>query len=343
MFEGLERLPGAPHLHRWADWAELLTFTSADGSLSMTELVETSERRAEYLAEEGEDDQDPSEHLPEQLINEADGEASSFRDALAQRAGDVMLYLRDRSIRYGSTYPFDLDVNMNLVSLRAPTLSRNIYLFMLSCASFRYVPDRSTMNSFAAGFELLGAEVLKRALPSAAEVHLFGTSPANEGRYKGTLQKKIEQLCLDLGERCLASEKDFEKGDRGDNGLDLVAWVPLGDSLPGRLTVFGQVACTSDWISKQHSSQASSWSSVMTLMTDPLNMVFIPFDYRRPGNEWYTDRHIHKSAVIDRFRVIRILSSGADAGDPVELSRVVIDKLDLAKLEFGRGQEASDL
>lgn len=342
MFDEVERLPGAPQLHRWADWAELLAYTSAVGAISMPELAETTERRTDFIAAESEDDQDLDEAETEPLIAESQGEPAKYRDALARRAGDVLNYLQDRATRYGSVYPFDVDVNARTVSLRPSTTSRQFYLFLLTCACLRYV-GAADRTSLAAKFELAGIEVLKRMLPARAEVHLFGANSLMTGKYTGLLFEKVQALAADLGERVLATSTDFERGDRGDNGLDLVAWVPLDDELPGRIAVFAQAACTPDWVSKQHSSHASSWSSTITLTADPVNMVFIPYDYRRPGAEWYTSRHIHKSAVIDRYRIVKLLASGAEPLDPIALEPDLLDALELPAFDDIRNQEAADL
>ncbi|WP_029988261.1 hypothetical protein [Leucobacter sp. PH1c] len=343
MFDEVERLPGAPQLHRWTDWAELLAYTSAVGAISMPELAETTERRTDFIDTESEDDQDESELESEPLIEESQGEPAKYQDALARRAGDVLSYLQDRATRYGPAYPFEVDLNARTVSLRSATNSRRFYLFLLACACLRYVEKPADRTKLAAQFELAGIEVLKRILPTSAEVHLFGANSLTTGKYSGLLFEKVKALAADLGERVLATNTDFERGDRGDNGLDLIAWVPLHDELPGRLTVFGQAACTPAWVSKQHSSHSSSWSSVMTLTADPVNMVFIPYDYRRPGAEWYTSRHIHKSTVIDRYRIVKLLSAGTDPADPIELEPDLLGALDLNAFDTFRQQEASDL
>lgn len=309
----------------------------------MPEFAETTERMKDLLSEESMDDQDPTEDETESLITEAEGESSEYRDALAKRAGDVFGYLKDRAVRYGTIYPFDVDVHALTLTLRSPTVSRRFYLYLLSCACFRYVSKRQDQTDLAAKFELVGIAVLKQMLPESAEVHLFGANPLGGDRYPGLLPEKIKTLASDLGEKYYAKEKDFEKGDRGDNGLDLVAWIPLMDELPGRISVFAQAACTPHWVSKQHSSKSNSWSKVMSLTAEPVSMVFIPYDYRRPGPEWYTDRHIHNSAVVDRYRIIRMLSAGPDPLDPIHLTADLLGKLNLNIFDEFREMDANYL
>lgn len=332
MFIDVDRLPGAPALHVWTDWAELLTLTSPGNSLSIPQLEEFAERRKQFIASEGLDNQDPKETEEESLIEQSSGDPSEFRDALSKRAGDVLSYMIDRSDRYGAAYPFEVDEGRRVVALRKLTDARRLYLFLLTCAALRYVSpsDRSVLTS---KFELLCVEFLRQVFPPTSEVHLFGKNALSTGRYEGPLLSKIQKLADDLGERSLAKALDFEKGDSGDNGLDVVAWIPLSDSLPGRVLVFGQAACTTEWISKQHSSSAPAWRGMIPFTVDPQNMVFIPFDYRRPGGEWYTQRHIQQSIVIDRHRLLRAMVSGGDFDDRLPLQPDLLRMLDLESVD----------
>lgn len=343
MLVGVERLPGAPGLHRWADWAELLALASAGGSLSVPELRETFERRRDFIASESQDDQDPSETEEEPLIKDAELTPSEFRDALSKRAGDILNYLIDRSDRYGLSYPFEIDRNQRVITLRDMTDSRRLYLLILICAALRYVTP--SMRIILTGkFELLCVEALRRTLPSQSEVHLFGKSPlVTTGRYAGLLIEKIKLLANDLGEDCSIRESDFEPGDNGDNGLDIVAWIPFSDNLPGRLAIFGQAACTPEWISKQHSSSAAAWRSTIRFTADPQNVVFIPYDYRRPEGGWYTRRHIHGSIVFDRHRLMTALTNGSDTVGNLDLDEGVLGQMSLGDLDAVIQQDRADL
>jgi hypothetical protein len=310
----------------------------------MPELAETIDRRSDFIDSESVDDPDGDDDEPEVLIAEhGRNKPAEFQDALAKRAGDILDYLRDRSERYGAMYPFEVDDEQRLVVLRELTQSRRLYLLLLSCAMFRYVKDRADITSFAARFEFLSVEVLQRMLPDKAEVHLFGRNPMGSERYPGKLYDKVSLLAQDLGEQLLATPKHFEKGDSGDGGIDLVAWIPLGDPLPGRITIFAQAACTPKWVTKQHSSSSSAWSPKMTLTADPTNMIFIPYDYRRPGGEWYNPLHIHKSAVVDRQRIMTLAATGDNPEDPVVIGPELAGVIDLGSLDLGRQQQAADL
>lgn len=307
----------------------------------MPELRETAERRKDFISSESQDDQDPRETEEESLIHDAMREPSEFRDALANRVGDIFSYLIDRSDRYGVIYPFDVDRDQRIISLRDLTEARRLYLLLLACSALRYVgnADRTTLTS---KFEIVCLEMLRRIFPAHAEVHLFGKNSLTSGKYKGLLFHKIKELAKDLGEECFARESEFEVGDTGDNGLDVVGWIPVADSLPGRVTVFGQAACTPEWISKQHSSSAAAWRSMIPFTVDPQNVVFIPYDYRNPEGGWYIRRHIQQSIVVDRHRLIHTLACGDDL-ETLNLDPAVSASLALGDLDRAVQQSRADL
>jgi hypothetical protein len=187
---------------------------------------------------------------------------------------------------------------------------RRVYLFLLACASLRYVPEKKDQTRMASEFEWLSLEVMRLQMPAHAEVHLFGTNPNRAPRYSGDLVTKIEKLSTDIREKILVDlVTDFEPSDQGDNGLDLVAWIPNGDDAPGLLTVFGQCACTPAWVQKQHSSSKDAWEPIFRFTTSPVNYCFIPYDFRDLKGSWYQRRSIHNSVLMDRRRIMRSFGS----------------------------------
>ena len=106
----------------------------------------------------------------------------------------------------------------------------------------------------------------------------------------------------------MGDEKEYSPNDTGDNGLDVVGWLPINDTARGMLLVFGQCACTAeDWARKQSSSSASHWRETIQFQVPPTNIAFIPFCFRRNTGEWHKNRLIDESLLIDRLRFILLL------------------------------------
>ena len=150
----------------------------------------------------------------------------------------------------------------------------------------------------------MSKEALKGMLPASARVHLF--HPRHH-EYSGNFWARLNVLAEDIRETVIAKEHEFSKYSTGEKGLDVVAWVPLGDELPSLLILFGQCACTLKWVSKQHDSSFDSWNGKLTFTAPLNNIAFIPFCFRRPNGDWYNKSDIGRSILIDRLRLVNLL------------------------------------
>jgi hypothetical protein len=339
----LSALPGSPQLHRWADWAELLCASSVDGALSVEELTEAIERRRDAAKSETEDDIESDEDDgglgaslyaspgPSDPTSLTDGEGmeSELDDGDHRRSRDIFRYLLDRQEAYGTTYPFDV-IDGSEVTLRQPSDGRNLYLFLTVSASLKYVPSGADRSRLTSQFELLCVAATKAWLGDRAEVHLFGKSASKTtSRYKGLLSKKIDCLADDINEASKYGPDDFEDNDTGDHGLDIVGWFPSHDSLPGKFLFFGQCACTPKWVDKQSSSSAAAWSNVISMMVEPVNICYIPYDFRRPEGGWYKKASIRRSVLMDRRRLLYQLGYQPNGtGIPAPVPEVELDNIE---------------
>ncbi len=318
LFGSLGKLPGSPQLHRWADWAELLAFTSPEGRMTVPRLTELVHRREDSRQEELFDDAETQIDRRDKLGTHFES-APEFYDAVTSRAADVFEYLRARSDSFGDRYPFSFDAATGELSVRDLNRGRDLYMFLLAASSFRYVPSKRVQIAFAGAFELLCEIALAAHMPKSAEVYRFGTNLQNSpSRYTGDLPTKIRTLATDLRVSATFDEDDFEERDPGDGGLDLVAWVPLDPETSGSLTAFAQCAATPRWVEKQHSSGYSAWSKILKFQVPPVNFIFVPFDFRRPTRRWYAQRYIHQSVMIDRARILDAVGDASVLPSEVE-------------------------
>ena len=326
MFRDLARLPGSPHLHRWADWAEALCIY--EGMLTAPDLSTEVEKRADSLHVEAEDDVEPGLGGVESLKTPFKSDAE-FSDAVTQRASDTFALLAARAAEYGDQYPFELDDAGRRLTLRNLQPNRGLYLFLLTCSTFRYLDDAATQTDLAGRFEWLSLQALRAQLPARAEVHLFGANPQPGARYDVGLRDRVRRLGGDIREELLIDVDREFPSDSGDNGLDLVGWLDQPDASPGLAISFGQCACTPQWVSKQHSSSHAAWNPAFRFTVPPANFCFIPFDFRGTDGDWYLRTSIQGSVVIDRRRLLKTVGLADSHGELIALDDDVRTQLNL--------------
>lgn len=332
----LTKLPGSHQTHRWADWAELLCLYSPEGELTLSELAEAAEQRLDWLNSEGLDEAEPDSRDEDELTGETVAETN---DKLVAKAREVFESLAERESAYGVTYPFELNSDSDTLMLRDESTARDLYVFLAICSGLRYVPSGADRTSLTSRYEAACLIAIRSQLGKRAEVHLFGkNAELLEGRYTGRLNGKITKLAADLNEKIRFDPDDFGPKDFGDNGLDIVAWIPTGDNLNGKVVVFGQCACTPEWVTKQHSSSDDAWYEVITLQSRPVNMCFIPYDFRRADGRWFKAASIKRTSIVDRRRLFHYLdlSNETEADLVLEKLRAALD-LDTMRAERSAG------
>ena len=288
----LSKLPNRSIDHLWADYAELLCLVNTDREISKDQIV--------ARLEEGED--------VGEIVDDADDttqlSVAEVNDRVSVQVDDWFRYLQFRAGAYGDFYPFYLTHDGNtLIANDSLSVRQKLYIFLLLASNLTYLSprDRDTLTNC---FEAISKEMLKKMLPSDARVHLF--HPRHK-EFSGNFWTRLNALASEIKETVTAQPDEFSEYDTGDKGLDLVAWVPVVDELPSLLIVFGQCACTLAWVEKQHSSSFAAWNGKLTFTAPPSNMAFIPFCFRRPSGDWYSQSDIHHSVLIDRLRIVNIL------------------------------------
>jgi hypothetical protein len=148
---------------------------------------------------------------------------------------------------------------------------------------------------------------MKEFLPELAEVHIFGVSSGNEGRYTGSLEDKVRRLSKDTDYPVSSRPNTFSVGDNGDGGVDIVAWLPFdGDiNLGKKLLFIGQSASTMNWPNKQHSVERLK--IYLDIETTSLKTLYVPYDmrdYERNIKEWTL---VTIDILFDRHRMFKLL------------------------------------
>jgi hypothetical protein len=315
-YESLQNLPEATqfNVHIWVDYLEMLCLVDNDGELSKADVQDRLRPRADDLKEGGDD-----------LRDSAAETSGQKTDEWVSLINEWYRHLEYRQRTFGDFYPFLLSDNGNVLEQK-PALDNKhkFYISLLLSANLNYV-GRSH-HALTTSFEVISLEVLKRCLPQEAEVHIYGTSPLRPPhRYPGNLWAKITRLANDIKEKVIAEESDFASTNVGDGGLDVVGWVPCGDQAGSLLLVFGQSACTPEWVRKQASSSPEAWRRKMTFTAVPYNMVFIPFCLRNSDGSWHSGSTI-QSILMDRQRITHFFERKMEVFQELP-SRGIVEKI----------------
>lgn len=298
----LTRLPKGKDIHVWTDYVELLCLVNVDGIVTKADIIDRLEEDM-GLSEREDNNQD---------YDDGQVTVSEKKDKTEREVDDWFLHLSYRQGVFDLFYPFNISNSRDALTLvNNLTLKHKFYVFLLLSSNLRYFEKKSN-HKLTSTFEIMSAIALKEMLPQKAQVHLFRPPEYIENRrYVGNLWSRIKLLADDLRERVLVAESEYAPQNTGDGGLDIVGWVPISkDHTGGLLCVFGQCACTEEWVTKQHSSSVETWKPIMTFTSAPANMIFIPFCFRTATGEWWRTKDIHSSILIDRVRFTYFLENG---------------------------------
>jgi hypothetical protein len=296
----INKPPSKKDIHLWGDFIELLCLLNPDGVITK---ADTLDRLQDEMG------------IDKTLDNQEDLSLNDPNDVrsniLELRADDWFNHLVFRAgvFEKDDFYPFVVGNGGDCLTRKSDlSLKHQLYVFFLIASNLKYVTP-SLKSRIAGDFEALGELAMQKCFPDGSNVYIFGTGglPSSK-KLSGNLFLKIKQLSELLSERVVIDENKLAPQDVGDGGLDIVGWLPLGDSTGGLFCMFGQCACSYDeWSTKQHSSSFSAWRKKITLTAPPSNAVFIPFCFRDNNGDWWNPQDIHDSIVFDRVRMIHLL------------------------------------
>ena len=287
--------PNGSDLYIWCDYIELRCLVDKDRRLSRGRMLELLDDTAQMYGEQTDADVvNPAgpEPLPNSDADDPDaldgvlpgGVQVGTRDEM--RVAGWFQNLAFRAKTFGNAYPFKLSADgQELEALKVDTPLRVLYVQMLMSASLRLVP-KTRHDELTESFEETSHEIFKQLMPMGWEVHRFGAKGAS--RYEGLLFDKLKALVKDLRGQLHLKAKDFKPNDRGDGGLDLVAWHPMaGDERDGLPIALAQCGCTSDsdgWSKK-------SLEAAPAKLRPHIHLVHVLLHATRPdGGVRYADR-----------------------------------------------------
>ena len=212
------------------DMIEVSALCAHDGNASLGDL-ESALEVTNYPEMERIDDAMPDEEEPEVA-------PPAVREAVSRKRDSVYTELEERSKAASGGYPFTLS-NTGVLQLKSAWQDYAAYTFCL-CLSYRVwcgLPDNKPAQRL---FEHLATTAAAGYIGGAGV--RFGAP--REGLPTG-FTKAIAELCRLIG------EGDGWSGTppamAKDDDVDVVAWVPFPDGLPGKLLMFGQCTTAYDW------------------------------------------------------------------------------------------------
>lgn len=305
----LEKSPGYTQMlpNSWADYIELVCLANIDGEVSTEDIVDRLSGRVRDLKEDSPEALAEIDELEKENENDIQpSKRAEVSDKWDTRVKDYFKILSLREPLYEDYYPFKISSD-SIECKKDLTEEHLLYIYLLLCSNL-YLFDDNTRGDLANYFELICYNAFQKLLPCDSISYLFGKNPLNKkSRYSnGTFWIKLKKLIKDLNEKMNAHvrQSDFSIHNTGDDGLDLIGWLPTGDKLASSIIYFAQCACTYDFDVKQHSSSSVDWLQKISFKNPPINSTFIPHCYRAADGTWINSTNIKYTFLIDRRRIL---------------------------------------
>ena len=234
----------------------------------------------------------------------ADNEPRDLRGSIA----NAWPQLEYRAGKFDAAYPFTVRASALRVRVRLSPAAR-VYRFLLACSRLRSF-ERDRRVAWAASFTKVSREVLVQLMPGWAEVRIFDANSEDRRTYFGTdLREALVVLGRDLAASTVHETECKAQEASGDAKIDLVAVAKWDDTASGIHSILGQCAAReTEWPSKRLEAHPIGLRAMFSLLTDPVNALFIPVLYRDTNGAWITQTPASGCLLIDRLRIIFLLS-----------------------------------
>lgn len=287
LLSSLDKPPRSKANTIWADYIELRCLIHPDQYFSLDGAEEALHEADDYSADAEEQNQ----------TNSNEG-----LDKLEAKWADCEQIIQQRAQRLGEAYPFVLANGYRgiEVSTSADSPLRQWYRFLLLSASLQYVPAHNALTS---AFEKASLNTFRHLQPAGSEVHGFWPGAHH---YPDDKPGRLTKLAEDLRTTPIFADNAFHEGDRGDSGIDLVAWHPLGDTRDLIPISIGQCGCSvTDWRTKPLSVTPPNLSRKLHIPNAYWSFYFMPLDMISPTGRWADGSgELPSVIVIDRTRFI---------------------------------------
>lgn len=291
------KVPRHAYSFLWADYVELLCLCSQNGLVSKGNIAAQTQEAADTQADSDDDDQGGNEQSEE------------LDDRISRRWADIHVRLTARSKQFVD-WPFTLEKNLVRSRFDVKNTRHRLYLALLIASSLRLCKD-TRANEITSAFEEISFHWLQRSLNPLWEVRPFGAHQTLPGAYAApTLLEKLKSLAIDLQARLQKSDEEYDPRNTGDGGIDLVAWMKMGDQRGNIPVIFGQCACSpTDWEDKQLDVTPAAIEAHVAPQHPGAAYCFVPHDLSANDKLWDRSEHIKRTVLIDRVRLFRLFES----------------------------------
>ncbi|MCX5814681.1 MAG: hypothetical protein NTX75_00360 [Proteobacteria bacterium] len=153
-------------------------------------------------------------------------------------------------------------------------------------------------------FERLTSEAIGRYL--SGQTLVFGwpfDSIDNDATdEESQIKRKVKELSSRLCEKfCEAPAPRFK-----DRGMDVVGWIPFGESRSGQVVILLQCAAGHNWRDK-HPVPVDAWNQYVHWANNPVKAYAVPCVITE--RDWH-DQSKDKGILFDRIRILNLLSGG---------------------------------
>lgn len=282
MLERLDSLPdNEPYL--WADYLEIWATVSIDNCFSRGELASI-------------------------CVAQARPKNRTFSDEKWQWA---ITFIDTRIALFGDNYPYYLSDDRDTIYLKHDTYiefneNEKLYIALLFCSNIKYVNPKKR-HILTGAFEKISLPVFRSLMPEGATVTPCWASAGNNGAYTGLLHDKLVQIARDIRCPVTFTIDHFKPGDRGDGGIDMLAWHDMADTRPSIPIAFAQCGCSKDeWVAKQLEASPAKMIHMLPAIHPWANYYFLPQDLRWHNIGWAHLSDIGAAIFVDRLRLINL-------------------------------------
>lgn len=277
MFVSLNTPPRKSAPLFWADYIEVLAILHLDKCFSKGDLRGVAQRSKDF------------------------GERFDYET----KWKDVADFVEARSAAFGEFYPYALSEDKDTLEFRFnETPEHTAYVALLLASCLRLISN-DRMREITGEFEIASYRIFSQLQPQGSEVRATGVGGASS--YQGTLYEKMKQIAQDIRCKPNFDQEDMHERDRGDGGVDLIAWHPMEDSRDAMPIAFAQCGCSKDdWVFKQLEAHPAKLHHYLPTRHPWATYYFMPLDFRRSDGNWVNKFDLASVIIVDRLRILKL-------------------------------------